>query len=113
MAWDDFLRAMNDSKYPNLTFANPDKIHPHIAPLDDPSAHSEAQNQVRYADMIASIRTRTSTLETLPGCREAVQALEKMRKVLTYMISECLRQASVSTNIDPQDVNRHKNTTNL
>ncbi|KAF4454824.1 amidase family protein [Fusarium austroafricanum] len=82
MAWDDFLRDMNDPKYPNFTYADPDKIHPLVAPLDDPTAHTEPQNQVRYADMISSVRTRTATLETLPGCREAVVALENMRKGL-------------------------------
>ncbi|KAI5459605.1 amidase family protein [Mariannaea sp. PMI_226] len=82
MAWDDFLRAIDDAKIPNLTFADVDKIHPHIAPLDDPVAMSEAQNIVRYADMIESVRLRTNTLETLPECEEAIKALEKMRKEL-------------------------------
>ncbi|KAM0418784.1 hypothetical protein ACHAPT_012294 [Fusarium lateritium] len=82
MAWDDFLRAINDTNMPNLAFADPDKIHPHIAPLDDPVAMSEAQNIVRYADMIESVRARTNKLETLPECQKAVKALEAMRKDL-------------------------------
>jgi Asp-tRNA(Asn)/Glu-tRNA(Gln) amidotransferase A subunit family amidase len=82
IAWDDFLRSINDSDIPSLTYADPNKIHPHIAPFDDPVAMSEAQNIVRYPDMIETVRTRTNTLETLPGCEEAVKALEKMRKTL-------------------------------
>ncbi|WAO96172.1 Hypothetical protein NCS54_01383600 [Fusarium falciforme] len=82
IAWDDFLRAINDSDMPNLTYADPNNIHPHIAPLDDPVAMSESENIVRYPDMIETVRTRTNTLETLPGCEEAVKALEKMRKTL-------------------------------
>ncbi len=82
IAWDDFLRHMNDPKYPNLSFADPEKIHPHIAPFDDPKAMSEAQNIIQYSDMVESVRTRTTTLHTLPGCESAVKALEGMRKAL-------------------------------
>lgn len=81
-AWDDFLRHMNDPKYPNLSSADQEKIHPHIAPFDDPKAMSEAQNIVQYSDMIKSVRTRTESLHTLPQCESAVKALEGMRKVL-------------------------------
>ncbi|BCS29661.1 amidase family protein [Aspergillus puulaauensis] len=81
-AWDDFLRHMNDSKYPNLSMADPEKVHPHIAPLDDPKAMSEAQNIIQYSDMVESVRTRATTLDTLPGCEGAVKALEGMRKTL-------------------------------
>lgn len=82
IAWDDFLRATDDPRLPNLTFADSEKIHPHIAPLDDPRAMSEAQNVVRYPDMIESVRTRTHSLENLPECEEAIKALEQMRKTL-------------------------------
>ncbi|OOQ86240.1 amidase family protein [Penicillium brasilianum] len=79
-AWDDFLRINGDPKCPNLLCCDPDKIHPRIAPMDDPSKHSEAQNQVRYSDMIESVRGRTHTLYNLPGVEPALQALEDMRK---------------------------------
>ncbi|UPL00439.1 hypothetical protein LCI18_011373 [Fusarium solani-melongenae] len=82
IAWDDFFRAINDSDMPNLTYADPNNIHPHIAPLDDPVAMSESENIVQYPDMIETVRTRTNTLKTLPGCEQAVKALEKMRKTL-------------------------------
>lgn len=102
MAWDDFLRAMNDVELPNLTFADPEKIHPHIAPLDDPRAMSEAENIVRYPDMIESVRVRTNSLETLPKCEEAVKALEKMRKTLydDWMDVEGLDLLAFPTNGD-------------
>ncbi|KAI1871237.1 uncharacterized protein JN550_004682 [Neoarthrinium moseri] len=80
MGWDDFLRDNKDPKHPDLPSVDPSKIHPHIAPLDDPSAHSEAQNQVRYPEMIDSVRVRNSTPSTLPGCAEALEALEAMTK---------------------------------
>lgn len=80
MAWDDFLRANGDEKCPNFTYADPEIIQPHVAPLDDPSKHTEAQNQVRYPEMIESVRHRTSTMYDFPSCAEAVKALETMRK---------------------------------
>ncbi|ODM17691.1 hypothetical protein SI65_06479 [Aspergillus cristatus] len=79
-AWDDFLRMNGNSKYPNLTAADPDKIHPLVAPMDDPSKHSEAKNQVRYSDMIASVTVRKNTLYNFPDVEKATQALEDMRK---------------------------------
>ncbi|OJJ82292.1 amidase family protein [Aspergillus glaucus CBS 516.65] len=79
-AWDDFLRINRDSKYPNLTAVDPDQIHPLIAPMDDPSKHTEAKNQVRYSDMIASVTVRKNTLYNFPGVENATKALEDMRK---------------------------------
>jgi Asp-tRNA(Asn)/Glu-tRNA(Gln) amidotransferase A subunit family amidase len=78
--WDDFLRMNGDKTCPNLTESDPNKIHPHIAPMDDPSKHTEAQNQVRYPEMIDSVRNRQYTLYTFPGVETAVKALEAMRK---------------------------------
>lgn len=69
-------------KYSNLSFIDPEKIHPHIAPLDDPKAVSEAQNIVQCSDMIEPVRTRSKPLDTLPGCERAVKALEGLRKAL-------------------------------
>ncbi|KAI6762235.1 hypothetical protein HG531_002788 [Fusarium graminearum] len=81
LSWDDFLRSNGDKDIPDFTFAELDKINPHIAPMDDPSQHTESQNQVRYQDMVAVVKSRgSSTLADLPGCREALQALEAMRK---------------------------------
>lgn len=79
--WDDFLRQNGDKKLPNLTTVNPNHLTPHIAPMDDPSEHYEAQNQVRYQDMIDTVRYRTGseTLFDFPGCRKAVESLETMR----------------------------------
>ncbi|KAH7002407.1 amidase signature domain-containing protein [Ilyonectria destructans] len=82
LAWDDFLRANGDEQYPNLLAADPDRIHPLVAPMDDPSLHSEAQNQVRYSDMFEAVRLRKNDIYTLPGCEQAVSALEDMRKQL-------------------------------
>ncbi|KAK7419261.1 hypothetical protein QQX98_003413 [Neonectria punicea] len=82
LAWDDFLRANGDERLPNLPASDPDRIHPHIAPMDDPSQHTEAQNQVRYTDMFDAVRVRTNDIYTLPGCGQATCALEDMRKRL-------------------------------
>ncbi|KAM0391376.1 hypothetical protein ACHAPZ_011387 [Fusarium culmorum] len=81
LSWDDFLRSNGDKNIPDFTFAEIDKINPHIAPMDDPSQHTESQNQVRYEDMVDVVKNRgNSRLADLPGCREALQALEAMRK---------------------------------
>lgn len=80
ISWDNFLRANGDERYPNLISADPEKIHPHISPMDDPSQHTEAQNQVRYADMFEIVRKHQRSLIDLPGCKQAVTALEEMRK---------------------------------
>ncbi|RHZ45092.1 uncharacterized protein CDV56_102807 [Aspergillus thermomutatus] len=45
-----------DTSYPNLTVADADMIHPHIAPMDDPTMHTEVENHVRYMDMIEAGR---------------------------------------------------------
>ena len=79
-AWDDFLRQNGDSKYPNLLAADPQNLHPRIAPMDDPSSYTEKQNQVRYSDMFDSVRDRNNTIFDLPGVEAAVHALENMRK---------------------------------
>ncbi|CAG8332975.1 unnamed protein product [Penicillium salamii] len=79
-AWDDFLRINGDENCPNLLASDPHDIHPHVAPMDDPSNHTEAQNQVRYPEMFESVRDRHHTLYTLPGVEEAAKALEDMRK---------------------------------
>ncbi|KAM0424213.1 hypothetical protein ACHAPT_010585 [Fusarium lateritium] len=82
-AWDDFLRENKDPKIPNLPAADPDKIHPLVAPMDDPTKHTEAQNQVRYVDMIEAVRERdTTTLYTFPECEQATKSLDTMRKTL-------------------------------
>ncbi|RSL44562.1 hypothetical protein CEP53_011190 [Fusarium sp. AF-6] len=81
-AWDDFLRENNDLKIPNLPAANPDKIRPLVAPMDDPTLHTESQNQVRYVDMIEAVRERNGTLYTFLECEDAAKALDTMRKRL-------------------------------
>ncbi|KAL4724517.1 hypothetical protein ACLX1H_007958 [Fusarium chlamydosporum] len=81
LSWDNFLRSNCDKDLPDFTAVELDKIHPHIAPMDDPSQHTESQNQVRYEDMVAAVKNRGgSNLSDLPGCRDALQALEAMRK---------------------------------
>ncbi|KAH8805462.1 amidase signature domain-containing protein [Xylogone sp. PMI_703] len=80
LSWDNFLRSNGDDRMPSLTFADPNKIHPHIAPMDDPSQHTESQNQVRYEDMFEVVRKRHGGLVDLPGCEQALKALENMRK---------------------------------
>jgi Asp-tRNA(Asn)/Glu-tRNA(Gln) amidotransferase A subunit family amidase len=79
-AWDDFLKANDDANCPNLLSSNPHNIHPRIAPMDDPSKHTEAQNQVRYPEMFNSVRDRKHTLYNLPGVEKAANSLEDMRK---------------------------------
>ncbi|CAI7633369.1 unnamed protein product [Penicillium pancosmium] len=79
-AWDDFLRQNNDPNCSSLVASDPDKIHPHIAPMDDPIRFTEAHNQVRYSDMVDFVRNRTNSIDTLPGTEEAIQSLENMRK---------------------------------
>ncbi|KAM0552444.1 hypothetical protein ACHAPJ_008005 [Fusarium lateritium] len=81
LSWDNFLRENGDKDIPDFTCVELDKIHPHIAPMDDPSQHTESQNQVRYEDMVAVVKSRgKSGLVDLPGCKEALQGLEDMRK---------------------------------
>ncbi|KAL7769988.1 hypothetical protein ACKLNR_001372 [Fusarium oxysporum f. sp. zingiberi] len=81
LSWNNFLRGNGDKHIPNFTAVELAKIHPHIAPMDDPSQHTESQNQVRYEDMVAAVERRgDSSLADLPGCREALMALEAMRK---------------------------------
>ncbi|KAM5350575.1 hypothetical protein ACJ41O_007080 [Fusarium nematophilum] len=82
IAWDDFLRENGDNEIPILPAANVEKIHPLVAPMDDPAKHTESQNQVRYSDMIDAVRERNTTLYTLPGCEQAVRSLDTMRKQL-------------------------------
>ncbi|KAL5622367.1 hypothetical protein FOBRF1_001617 [Fusarium oxysporum] len=82
LSWNSFLRGNGDKDIPNFTSGvELDKIHPHIAPMDDPSQHTESQNQVRYEDMVAAVKNwGDKSLADLPRCREALQALEAMRK---------------------------------
>ncbi|KAG9506434.1 hypothetical protein J7337_003417 [Fusarium musae] len=82
LSWNSFLRGNGDKDIPSfISGVELDKIHPHIAPMDDPSQHTESQNQVRYEDMVAAVkRWGDKSLADLPGCREALQALEAMRK---------------------------------
>jgi hypothetical protein len=40
----DFLRANGDKSCLNFTVANPDIIHPHVAPMDDLTMHTEIEN---------------------------------------------------------------------
>ncbi|GFP60230.1 hypothetical protein TASIC1_0016011800 [Trichoderma asperellum] len=81
LSWDNFLRSNGDEKLPDFTFAELDKVHPHIAPMDDPSQHTESQNQVRYEDMVAVVKKRgKSGLIDLPGCEYALKSLEAMRE---------------------------------
>jgi Asp-tRNA(Asn)/Glu-tRNA(Gln) amidotransferase A subunit family amidase len=79
-AWDDFLRQNKDPNCSSLPESDPDKIHPHIAPMDDPIRFTETHNQVRYSDMIEFVKNRTNSVDTLPGTKEAIQSLENMRK---------------------------------
>jgi hypothetical protein len=78
--WDDFVQANGDPKCPNLLASDPHSIQPRIAPMDDPSKHTEAQNQVRYAEMFSSVRGRQHTLCDIFGTEAAVNALKDMRK---------------------------------
>ncbi|KAI4601978.1 hypothetical protein KJ359_010844 [Pestalotiopsis sp. 9143b] len=102
-AWDDFLRNNQSAKYPNLTAADPGAIHPLIAPMDDPSRHTETQNQVRYPEMIESVRDRTNkTLYNFPGIEQALPALEAMRQeaLELWMESQGLDLLAFPTNGD-------------
>lgn len=59
---------------------DPNTINPGYAPMDDPTAFTEAQNQVLYSHMVDSVEHRTESLYNLPGCEEALKALEAARK---------------------------------
>lgn len=80
LGWDNFLRSNGDKLISSLTSADLAKIHPHIAPMDDPVGHTESQNQVRYQEMYAAVQARKGELHDLPGCEDALAALEAMRK---------------------------------
>ncbi|KAF7551749.1 hypothetical protein G7Z17_g4805 [Cylindrodendrum hubeiense] len=82
LAWDDFLVANGDEQIHTLLAADIDQIHPLVAPMDDPSQHTEVQNQVRYSDMFDAVRHRKNNTDALPGCEQAAHALEDMRKKL-------------------------------
>ncbi|KAK5795869.1 hypothetical protein VI817_005154 [Penicillium citrinum] len=79
-AWDNFLRQNKDEKCPNLAAADANKFHPQIAPMDDPIRFTEAQNQVRYSDMIDFVKGREIGVDSFPGTKEALQSLENMRR---------------------------------
>ncbi|KAI4724292.1 hypothetical protein E4T49_07984 [Aureobasidium sp. EXF-10728] len=102
MGWDDFLRDLNDPQCPNLTHVDMQAIHPHIAPLDDPSGHSASQNQVRYSEMLEEIRIRGGSTYDLPACRESLQALEDFRTSMydDWMDSNCYDLLAFPTNGD-------------
>ncbi|OLN86007.1 Glutamyl-tRNA(Gln) amidotransferase subunit A 2 [Colletotrichum chlorophyti] len=80
MAWDDFLKYNNDANCSRLDGVDYEQINPGFAPMDNRKGHSEQQNIVRYSDMIEFIRNRYDTIYDLPGCAEALAALEKARK---------------------------------
>ncbi|KAF4830476.1 Glutamyl-tRNA(Gln) amidotransferase subunit A [Colletotrichum tropicale] len=79
-AWDDFLKYNNDPNYPRLETVDSRKINPGFAPMDDPAEFTEQQNHVRYEEMIDFIRKRPEKIQDLPGCAEALVALEAARK---------------------------------
>ncbi|KAF9869873.1 amidase [Colletotrichum karsti] len=79
-AWDDFLRYNSDPNCPRLDCVDTRKINPGFAPMDDPAEFTELQNHVRYAEMIDFIRNRPDKIHDLPGCAEALVALEAARK---------------------------------
>ncbi|KZL84419.1 amidase family protein [Colletotrichum incanum] len=79
-AWDDFLRYDNDPRCCRLEAVDHRQINPDFAPMDDRSEHTEQQNHVRYAEMIEFIRHRPCSVYELPGCAEALVALEDARK---------------------------------
>ncbi|KAF4785797.1 amidase [Colletotrichum scovillei] len=79
-AWDDFLRNNSDPECPSLEGVDYSQINPDFAPLDDRSEHTEQQNHVRYAEMIEFIRNRPDSIYDLPGCADALIALEEARK---------------------------------
>ncbi|KAJ4328416.1 hypothetical protein N0V84_001100 [Fusarium piperis] len=65
----------------------PDRIHPLVAPIDDPTKHTESQNQVRYVDVIEAVRERNGTPYTFPECEQVAKALDATRKTL---YEECM-----------------------
>ncbi|KAK6218652.1 amidase [Colletotrichum tabaci] len=79
-AWDDFLRYNNDPNCSRLGGVDYRQINPDLAPMDDRSEHTEEQNHVRYADMLDFIQHRPSSIRDLPGCADALLALEDARK---------------------------------
>ncbi|KAF4537685.1 Amidase [Lasiodiplodia theobromae] len=81
VAWDDFLRRNADPNIPSLAAVDHTRINPGFAPMDDPSAFTETQNHVRYAEMVEFVRTRRpDSVYDLPGCADALRALEAARK---------------------------------
>ena len=79
MAWDDYLRYNNHNPSTVLE-VDPSQLNPGYAPMDDPKEFTEEENQVLYADMINFVKNRPATLYDLPGCKEALVALEAARK---------------------------------
>lgn len=47
LGWDNFLPSNDDNSFSGLNAADLENVHPHIAPMDDPSQYTELQNQVR------------------------------------------------------------------
>jgi Asp-tRNA(Asn)/Glu-tRNA(Gln) amidotransferase A subunit family amidase len=112
IAWDEFLRYNNGQACSTLAGVDSKKINPGYAPMDDPIAFTEEQNQVLYSDMIDFVKERPVALYDLPGCEESLKALEAARKrdlenwmdhsgydlvgmypeVTTYWLDECLHK---------------------
>ncbi|KAG7149855.1 Trichothecene biosynthesis transcription regulator TRI10 like protein [Verticillium longisporum] len=80
LGWDNFLRTNDAPNCKTLATVHHKKIRPFYASLDDPRKHTEAQNHVRYADIVEYIRHRPESIHDLPGCAEALRSLEAARK---------------------------------
>lgn len=84
VAWDDFLRRNADPHCcpDGLVDVDHKQINPGFAPMDDPAAFTETQNHVRYAEMVDFVRSarRPRSVYDLPGCADALRALEAARK---------------------------------
>ncbi|KAF6835061.1 amidase family protein [Colletotrichum plurivorum] len=80
IAWDDFLKYNADPRCSRFASVDVHKINPGFAPMDDPAEFTEQQNHVRYAEMLESVRDRPKTVHDLPGCAEALLALEAARQ---------------------------------
>lgn len=79
-AWDDFLLANNDARFPSLTTIAPEHIFPKPTGYI-PDLYMEAKNALNYPDLVELAKNHSKTnIYSLEGMSTALPALEAQRK---------------------------------
>lgn len=77
-AWDDFLTANGQKGLDTLTVVDPDTIFP-LAP-GSLLGYPEAANKPRWGEIVQYPHTKPASILEIPGMKQAIQALEDVRK---------------------------------